>query len=136
MMVVAAAAVIAALALSSGGDASAQSARESDGVSVTCPPMNTFNPDAGPLFNGLIACGAGYRAMKAEVKSGQSSKAYFCGKTGTSKTNYASTCFERCPTCDYGGKYIAESYAGIERCLSDSAAGNDAGVLIIVRCVR
>lgn len=110
--------------------------RETYGVSFVCPPHNLFNPDAGSTVNGLVTCPGGYRAVKVEVLSTETNKAYICAQTGTTRANYTSACFERCPTCTYGGQYTVDAYQGLTRCLSNSTSGNDAGVKLVVQCGR
>lgn len=91
-------------------------------TSVTCPPFNLFNPDAGPTVNGRIICSTGYRAVR--IESENAGAYYVCGKTGCTRTNYTTVGFKRCPTCTYGGAFTidADLAAGV-RCISGTADG-------------
>ncbi len=98
-------------------------------TSVTCPPFNLYNPDAGSGVNGLLTCGAGYRAVRAE--SEVTTPYYACGKTGCTRANYATFGLKRCSTCTYGGAFNVDSDMGQARCISGTA---DAGVVLAVMC--
>lgn len=101
--------------------------RELTSTEVMCPPMNLWNPDAGA--HGLIACGRGYRAVRAENESAVAVR--FCGKEGCTRGNYTTRGHKRCTTCNAGTSYPIDVYAGQLRCISEGA---DAGVLLAVMC--
>ena len=98
-------------------------------ASVTCPPFNLYNPDAGSGVNGLLACSDGYRAVRAETES--ASAIYYCGKTGCTVANYATYGMKRCTTCNGGPIFSADVNVGQVRCISGTA---DAGVAIAIMC--
>ncbi len=98
-------------------------------TSVTCPPFNLYNPDAGSGVNGLLNCSTGYRAVRAE--SEVTTPYYACGVSGCTKANYATVGLKRCSTCTYGGAFNVDVNYGQARCISGTA---DAGVVVAVMC--
>lgn len=132
----AAAAIPPGVAADLGGAVAAAPASTPRNFAFTCPPATLFNPDAGV---GLITPGDGYTVANVEVLSTNASttKFYFCWRTGTTKTNWATVCRERGTGSMYGGSYRAEVTAAPRDlfCLA-SVSGSDAGAAVAVEVAK
>ena len=100
---------------------------------VNCPPLN--------LPAKKLECGNGYQALKVEVEG--STAVYFCGANamngGILASEAAANCDTRCigASCPIGGGAWQPDVVGPGQatCWSQNA-GNDAGVLVKVSCIR
>lgn len=132
----AAAAIPPGVAAGLGGAVAAAPASAARNFAFTCPPAILFNPDAGV---GLITPGDGYTVANVEALStnATTTKFYFCWRSGTTKTNWATVCRERGTGSMYGGSYRAE-VLGSPRdlfCLA-SVSGSDAGAAVVVEVAK
>lgn len=132
----AAAALPPGVAAELGGAVAAAPATSPRNFAFTCPPATLFNPDAGV---GLITPGDGYTVANVEVltSNATTTKFYFCWRSGTTKTNWATVCRERGTGSLYGGSYRAEvSSAPRDLFCLASVSGSDAGAAVAVEVAK
>ena len=107
-------------------------------TTVTCSPINNWNPDAG---NGLVKCGTGYSVVNVESESTQPVYFFHRGSLDAGnlvpKASITTVGLKRCVGCNNGSTYQAEvtGAQGSLFCVSGTGT-NDAGTVLAVECGR